>query len=398
MRLLIFLLISFSGFAQESNLSLPNVYETTVPGMEIHCSETYFSWNDPLTGFFQLVNTETQAHSPIFSLPKDYKPFSLQEMYNGNIIFGMDTTRSIYAKVNGKVGAIDVYGNEVRPFKFDHAARTGNLRLLKKGKKWFLDTLAFTKLIPVGKGDIVGYGGHWDDYVLIKNGNKSIFVEATGKVGTPRTFYDEFEKIERDVFMINLNDSAGLVNSMGEFVLELDDIRLAGGHGFWVSTKDNKQAMINADGKLVTEYKYKHIAASNYGEFTVYYIGNKQGIIDLEGNEMTPAEYDYLMPLINGFVSAYYVKDGSRMHGCLNGKGEIVIPFEYDNEIRFLEGLAFVEKDGKCGFINEQNEIVIDFILDWDRNSHFDESGTAKVKLNGEFVTINRKGEIVEDK
>ncbi len=397
MRLLIFLLISTSALAQDGNLALPNVYKTTIPGMEIHCSDPYYHWNDPLSGSFQLVNTKTQKRSVIFSLPDNYKPFSINEMYRGDVIFGLDSTKSIYAKVRGKIGAINVYGEEVRLFQFHDACKAGKLNLLKKGKKWYLDTLATTKLIPIGKGEIVGYGGLWDDFVLLKNRKKFTFVEANGNVGSTRTFYDTFSEVERDVFMIHRNDSSGLVNSNGEIVFPLSPIRLAAGNGYWIATKDNQKAMINSEGKLVTEYKYKQINASNYDDFTIYYMDNKEGLMDLNGNELTPPIYDYLRPLIDGHINAYITLNGSRMYGCLNSKGEITIPLEYSDELFFHEGLAFAGKNGKYGFINEQNEVVISFRFDYTPDVHFEE-GWAHVKLNGKYVAVDQEGNTLEAK
>ena len=78
--------------------------------------------------------------------------------------------------------------------------------------------------------------------------------------------------------------------------------------------------------------------------------------------------------------------------GCISEKGEVVVPFEYDEEIYFEEHLATVIKDGKSGVINECGDIVVplkyDYICCFDR-------GLAKVKLNDKYGYINTNGEEV---
>ncbi len=45
--------------------------------------------------------------------------------------------------------------------------------------------------------------------------------------------------------------------------------------------------------------------------------------------------------------------------------GKIVIPAQYDGADEFREGLAFVSKNEKWGFINQQGEVVIPLQYDW---------------------------------
>ena len=80
--------------------------------------------------------------------------------------------------------------------------------------------------------------------------------------------------------------------------------------------------------------------------------------------------------------------------GCINKKGEVVVPFEYDEEVWFDEDetLAIVVKDGKYGVIDEHGGLVVP--LKYDSICYFNE-GLAKVKLNKKLGVINDKGEEV---
>ena len=66
-------------------------------------------------------------------------------------------------------------------------------------------------------------------------------------------------------------------------------------------------------------------------------------------------------PYSEGFT---VMRDWQRKYGCFDDRGKTVIPFQYDNMRRYNEGLCAVELNGKWGYINKQNEVVIPFIYD----------------------------------
>lgn len=77
--------------------------------------------------------------------------------------------------------------------------------------------------------------------------------------------------------------------------------------------------------------------------------------------------------------------------GFLNEKGEVVIPFEYDDAQMFSEGLAPVCKNDKWGYIDTTGEEKIQ--LQFDFASHFLE-GLAVVANNKKFGYIDTSGKI----
>ena len=70
----------------------------------------------------------------------------------------------------------------------------------------------------------------------------------------------------------------------------------------------------------------------------------------------------------------------------------VVIP-QYDFAWNFSEGLAWVKKDGKYGFIDKTGKVVI--ALQYDNTYDFDE-GSASVLKDGEWFKINRQGQRVD--
>mgnify|MGYP003291734872 CR=1 FL=1 len=58
----------------------------------------------------------------------------------------------------------------------------------------------------------------------------------------------------------------------------------------------------------------------------------------------------------------------------------------------FSKGLAPVQQNGKCGFINTKGEVVIPCI--YDEAGWFSE-GLALVKQNGKWSIINTEGKVI---
>ena len=69
-------------------------------------------------------------------------------------------------------------------------------------------------------------------------------------------------------------------------------------------------------------------------------------------------------------------------YGFINPKNEIVIPIEYDmiGDFGFKFGICIVEKDGRCGFIDKDNNFVIPLMYGTSSNEFIE--GIACVEVN----------------
>ena len=72
-----------------------------------------------------------------------------------------------------------------------------------------------------------------------------------------------------------------------------------------------------------------------------------------------------------------------------------VIAQDWDKIYKESEGLRVVVKDGKYGYINKQDEVVIP--LQYDKVGHF-KMGLATAKENGTWKYIDQKNNVVYDK
>lgn len=82
-------------------------------------------------------------------------------------------------------------------------------------------------------------------------------------------------------------------------------------------------------------------------------------------------------------------------YGVKNHKGEVIVPYEYDDIRDFNEGLARVELNGKYGFINESGKITIP--LQYANASQYFKNGLVAVysQKGGKYGFINTKGTLV---
>ena len=64
--------------------------------------------------------------------------------------------------------------------------------------------------------------------------------------------------------------------------------------------------------------------------------------------------------------------------------------FQYESASYFSEGLASVRLNGKEGYINHENQIVIPCI--YDMTFPFFNNGQAEVQKEGRYFFINKQG------
>lgn len=151
-------------------------------------------------------------------------------------------------------------------------------------------------------------------------------------------------------------------------------VRRDGKYGFI-----NKRRGILEPGTFsVLPYDY----ASNFqnGQAVVT-IGNRQCVIDTLGNEISC--FDKLEP---------YQSRNNDLWGYRNERDIAIIPPQYEEAYDFsTESLARVMKDGKYGFIREDNNAITEF--EYDYAGDFSQ-GLANVAIDGKWGFINGVGQV----
>lgn len=124
-------------------------------------------------------------------------------------------------------------------------------------------------------------------------------------------------------------------------------------------------------------------------------------VYDLQSEKYLTKKIRWVVNAAENDSLAVYAIPGKR--GFINTKsGQVVIPAE-DNDYRkawvFSEGLAAVMKDGKIGFIDAKNEIVIPFVFDYPAEQQSCDFGyifhygyCIMTNKDGKFGLIDRTG------
>jgi hypothetical protein len=103
-----------------------------------------------------------------------------------------------------------------------------------------------------------------------------------------------------------------------------------------------------------------------------------------------PLKYEFCKRCFDSIVIVKYLSEYcfiNLRHGNLIGQNQ-----KYKVYHPFSEGLARVNMNDKWGYINDQGEVVIDFIFDDAKDFHH---GIAGVKVGDAWGFVNNKGTII---
>lgn len=329
-------------------------------------------------------------------------------VYDWIFPFGKDPLDTTGAKRNGKWGIIDRKGNVIIPCVYDEEIVFKHERAIVSmdGKKGMIDIKGNTiipcqytylkpfvqssKLIKVMENDKWG--------VLYTNGNVLIPLS-----------YDEIGELFIEYIVVKQNDHYGLVNIKGEFIIppaydEIDksyhDERLyeISSSSEYFSVKKNKKwkyLLANNDCRNNNEYDW----ISGPFEYDNYIVkqNEKFGIVNRYGTVILPSIYEEIHT-----NHGFYVLCSKGQKGLCDNNGKLIIPFSYDNieiisrksaiiekeekyslfffdnakapieydGIRRIYGAFYkVTKNGKCGIMDDQGNIIIPMIYDYIHHS-----------------------------
>jgi len=115
----------------------------------------------------------------------------------------------------------------------------------------------------------------------------------------------------------------------------------------------------------------------------------KYGYIDLNTRKISKLNYD----MVNMFNGKYAVVEKNDKCGVINEDFKIVIPIKYESiDIKDYSNLFVAEYGGKYGYLNNENQKIIPFIYDSGRVFF---NNLAVVSKNRKYGVINKNGNIV---
>lgn len=128
------------------------------------------------------------------------------------------------------------------------------------------------------------------------------------------------------------------------------------------------------------------------------YLDGRYRVYNLMTKDYTTPRLDWIAKASDKDTLAVFSKKGKR--GYLNKiTGEIIIKPQYEHVWLFSEGMAAAVLNGKLGFINTKNEVVLPFKFNYISNAEnkvdfmFKNGLCTAIDTNGKYGLINKKGE-----
>jgi len=203
---------------------------------------------------------------------------------------------------------------------------------------------------------------------------------------------------------VQINDKWGYINRKGEMVIS-DSFDFAGrffSDNNAVVLSEKKWGVIDRSGQFLVVPKYKMLYEATDTPFLLAFLPEEEKnpwrYIDIHDRQIFSETFKGAGCFQEGLAC---VRDDNRKYGFINTKGNLVIPYLFDDALGFSEGLACVKIDGLWGYINRSGKIVISPQFGWADSFR---GSLAEVKIGGsgayveageEYGYINKAGRFV---
>ena len=229
----------------------------------------------------------------------------------------------------------------------------------------------------------------------IQAGGKYGFINEQGKIVIePQFDWANWFIFNDGVCHAVLGERNGLINSIGEFVVELNS-SIKSVSPFLnndVSIFDDvnwKEGLISKSGDIVLPSIYKNIKRDGNKGFIVEDTLGKFGYVKCDGEFIVPCQYDD----VKGFEEGLMVVAKNSKFGYVDTTGVLVIDMVYSEAYNFGDGLARVMDGEKWQFIDYDGNVATKFNYD-EILSGF-ECNRAFVRYCNEIDLIDKEGTII---
>ena len=276
--------------------------------------------------------------------------------------FEFQPNGKIVAQLNNKYGIIDVNGNIIVPFEYDKLDYQYTTSIvLKDGNYGVIDSIG-NVIIPIRFDKIDNNYGVYN----VKTNGKYGFYSYTGKMLAP-TIYDEVGIFMDELCDVKRNDKWGKIDKSGNLVIPTIYDKFWGNMIDIEGTNKKRNEAIKKNGNDST------IISLVDSELIPALYNNGWGVIDSHGKEIIPFEY-YSSPRF--FANGVFVLEKTKNNfGCVNTKGEIVTPFDYEEiflgDMRYdsdLHNKVYqyygVKKNNKVGLISTNGKLIFPAIYE----------------------------------
>lgn len=325
---------------------------------------------------------------------------------------------------NGKYGLIDFNGKQVLPAEYDEIVTlegTENSILIKKDGKVGLVNDNGGIIAEVEYKEIKNLGETYKNgYITINEDGKYGVISATKKQILENKYDEISQTYLGEYYLVKENENQKLIDSKGNVIIEkgFDDVKSKTSNGV-IFVQDNLYGEMNLSGETTIEAKYQYLEEAKKGIYIAKQ-NDKYGIINQEQN--TELEFNYTGITYNEKAKIYLAEDDgyktSLIDSNFNVKAtgilseintdKLYIRMRINDEYKYynLKGeeksnivtlenntIFLSKKDGKYGYIDKKENIVVDYI--YDDATEQNEYGYVAVKKNGLWGSIDKNGKTV---
>lgn len=313
-------------------------------------------------------NREDDAIEYIMDLKEKYPDDEVVKQYYEQIRKSYYEMYHSYQNVGAFLGAYAVYEYE--------------------GKKGIIDTAG--EVVLEAAYDDISVPLKLSDGFAVYVGDQAYLVSEKGyKIAQPEADYEELGILSGSRRLAKKNGKYGYLNSNLEETSEfLWNEATHFSNKIAAVKKEEKWALINTKGELLTEYIYTDVKRDAHN------FCSRSGLLwvnEGKGYKLMNAELEVVSEEVFDDVRCFYEEGPAAV--CRNGKwgfidpqGQMVIPFTFDDADSFRLGYAPVKLNGLWGYAGENGNMLITYTFD--EALGFNDDGSAPVKREGAWELI----------
>ena len=323
------------------------------------------------------------------------------------------------AQKDNKTGIVDLNDKAVIPFKYESIDRKiikdGYGIARKNGKEGILGIDNKT-IIPFKFSTIDPSIIH-QKYGILTQGKYQGVMDIYGNTLLP-FIYDRVNEVVRQTedfrysynphynpqdyaYIVTKNNRQGVIDAEGKAIVPIRYDRIESSNPnqkSYIVTRNNRQGIIDFDGNTVIPLVEGRIESFYSGGYGIVTRNNKQRVIDLQGNAIVPFEYDRvnLVNLDRGYIIA--TKNG--LQGAIDFQGKTLLPFKYNsisagiNARLYQSQLLLLNKDNSTSLFNLESRSTILTKLESIDSLYLPDANYAIATKNGKQGVINVDGKI----
>lgn len=227
--------------------------------------------------------------------------------------------------------------------------------------------------------------------VTVRNG-KYGYADAYEKIILP-LIYDYASQFSEGLAYVALNGKGYYIDITGKQILSLpfEDAGTFHGGMAYVLLK-HKRGFINKKGKVIVAPKYDD--ASNFSDgMAAVVLNGKEGFINETGKLVIPLKYT-----VGHSAGVSYFHDGlaclelNKLMGYIDRTGKVIVPFKYKSASDFEGGSAKVEGQEGWGCINIKGEEIVPAIYS---QVMFSETGSIMATKDSKYFFYDKTGKLL---